>query len=83
MPSDKWLRFTTPEIPELVLDGPMIVPADETAEFTLQVTFEGEPYPEEALDTLQYCCSTAPANWCNRATPSRSTTGCGASGWPR
>jgi peptide/nickel transport system substrate-binding protein len=52
--SDKWLRFTTPEIPELVLDGPMIVPADETAEFTLQVTFEGEPYPEEALDTLQY-----------------------------
>jgi peptide/nickel transport system substrate-binding protein len=52
--SDKWLRFTTPEIPELVLDGPMIVPADDTAEFTLQVTFEGEPYPEEALDALQY-----------------------------
>jgi peptide/nickel transport system substrate-binding protein len=53
-PSDKWLRFTTPEIPELVLDGPMIVPADETAEFTLQVTFEGEPYPVEALETLQF-----------------------------
>jgi peptide/nickel transport system substrate-binding protein len=52
--SDKWLRFTTPEIPELVLDGPMIVPADETAEFTLQVTFEGEPYPEDALESLQY-----------------------------
>jgi peptide/nickel transport system substrate-binding protein len=53
-PSDKWLRFTTPEIPELVLDGPMIVPADEPADFTLQVTFEGEPYPLEALETLQY-----------------------------
>jgi peptide/nickel transport system substrate-binding protein len=53
-PSDKWLRFTTPEIPELVLDGPMIVPADETAEFSLQLTFQGEPYPREALDTLQY-----------------------------
>ena len=53
-PSDKWLRFITPEIPELVLDGPMIVPADQPAEFTLQVTFEGGPYPEEALATLQY-----------------------------
>jgi peptide/nickel transport system substrate-binding protein len=53
-PSDKWLRFITPEIPELVLDGPMIVPADQPAEFTLQVTFGGEPYPEEALATLQY-----------------------------
>lgn len=53
-PGDKWLRFTTPEIPELVLDGPMIVPADRTAEFTLQVTFEGKPYPVEALETLQY-----------------------------
>ena len=53
-PSDKWLRFTKPEIPELVLDGPMIVPADQPAEFTLQVTFEGKPYPVEALATLQY-----------------------------
>jgi peptide/nickel transport system substrate-binding protein len=53
-PSDKWLRFTTPEIPRLVLDGPMIVPVDEPAEFTLDVTFEGEPYPEEALETPQY-----------------------------
>ncbi len=52
--SDKWLRFTTPEIPELVLDGPMIVPADRTVEFALRVTFEGEPYPEEALDAVQY-----------------------------
>jgi peptide/nickel transport system substrate-binding protein len=53
-PSDKWLRFTTPEIPQLVLDGPMIVPTDKAAEFTLGVTFAGEPYPAEALETLQY-----------------------------
>jgi peptide/nickel transport system substrate-binding protein len=53
-PSDKWLRFTTPEIPRLVLDGPMIVPADAPAEFTLEVSFEGEPYPDEALETPQY-----------------------------
>ncbi|HUE45371.1 MAG TPA: hypothetical protein VMO81_03875, partial [Aestuariivirgaceae bacterium] len=53
-PSDKWLRFTTPEIPRLVLDGPMIVPADKPAEFTLDITFEGKPYPEEALETPQY-----------------------------
>ena len=32
----------------------MIVPADQTAEFTLEVTFAGEPYPDEALETLQY-----------------------------
>jgi peptide/nickel transport system substrate-binding protein len=53
-PSDKWLRFTTPEIPQLVLDGPIIVPVDKPVEFTLEVTFDGEPYPEAALETLQY-----------------------------
>jgi peptide/nickel transport system substrate-binding protein len=52
--SDKWLRFTTPEIPQLVLDGPMIVPTDQPAEFTLDISFDGEPYPEEALETPQY-----------------------------
>ena len=53
-PADKWLRFTEPAIPEVELDGPMVVTAGESAEFTLQVTFQGEPYPEDAIESVQY-----------------------------
>ena len=53
-PSDRWLRFTQPAIPELELDGPMVVTAGESAEFTLQVSFQGEAYPEEDIETVQY-----------------------------
>ncbi|MEX0871144.1 MAG: ABC transporter substrate-binding protein [Aquisalimonadaceae bacterium] len=53
-PADKWLRFTRPEIPELDLDGPMVVEAGEPATFNLRVTFAGEAYPIEAIDTVQY-----------------------------
>lgn len=53
-PADKWLRFTRPEIPELALDGPMVVEAGRPAEFSLQITFEGKPYPSDAIDTVQY-----------------------------
>lgn len=53
-PSDKWLRFTTPQIPELDLDGPVVVTAAAAAEFTLRVTFQGEPYPPEAIEEVHY-----------------------------
>ncbi len=73
-PADKWLRFTTPMVPELALDGPMVVESGraaigpvgngplaagggegrEDAEFQLSVTFEGEPYPQEAIEQVQY-----------------------------
>ncbi len=53
-PGDKWLRFTKPEIPELELDGPIMVSTGDGAEFNVRVEFEGAPYPSEAIETLQY-----------------------------
>ncbi len=53
-PADKWLRFTEPAIPEVELDGPMVVTSGQPAEFTLRVTFQGEPYPEDAIESVQY-----------------------------
>lgn len=53
-PADKWLRFTRPQIPELDLDGPMMVRADESVTFDLRITFEGEAYPVADLETVNY-----------------------------
>jgi len=52
--ADKWQRFSKPEIPELELTGPMMVPWDQDADFSLRITFEGEPYAEEAIEQVQY-----------------------------
>jgi peptide/nickel transport system substrate-binding protein len=53
-PADKWLRFSRPEVPELDLDGPMVVEAGEAATFRLAVTFEGQPYAREAIEQVQF-----------------------------
>lgn len=70
-PADKWLRFTRPLVPELTLDGPLVVEVEmdtlqesalaaggaegqETAEFRLEVTFEGDPYPTEDIQQVEY-----------------------------
>ncbi|WP_163560044.1 ABC transporter substrate-binding protein [Halomonas sp. NO4] len=74
-PADKWLRFSQPMVPELDLEGPLVVesvsPAhrsalpdegdaqqddDETSavRFDLEITFQGEPYPREAIEEVQY-----------------------------
>lgn len=52
--SDKWLRFTKAEIPELSLDGPLVVEQGEGAAFRLRITFEGEPYPSEDIEAVRY-----------------------------
>jgi len=69
-PADRWLGLSTAPIPELVLDGPLVVAAGddpgagalaaggaegrEAAVFRLSVTVEGEPYPEEAIHEVNY-----------------------------
>lgn len=53
-PSDKWLRFTQAEIPELTLDGPVVVESFDTAAFDVDITFGGEPYPVEALTGVRF-----------------------------
>ena len=53
-PADKWLDFSQPEIPEVTLDGPMMVAREQSATFTVDVTFGGDPYPAEAIKNLEY-----------------------------
>jgi peptide/nickel transport system substrate-binding protein len=52
--SDKWLRFARPEIPALDLDGPMVLELGEEGAFDLHITFDGKPYPVEAIDMARY-----------------------------
>lgn len=51
---DKWLRFTEPDIPEVTVDGPMVVGLDEAAGFEARVTSRGEPYPAAGIDGVEY-----------------------------
>lgn len=53
-PATKWLDFSEPEIPELALDGPMMVRHGESARFSLDITFGGEPYPREAIKSVEF-----------------------------
>ncbi|WP_444984630.1 ABC transporter substrate-binding protein [Halomonas mongoliensis] len=69
-PADRWLGLSRAPIPELLLDGPLVVAAGrapganglaaggregrEGAEFRLAVTVEGAPYPEEELREVSY-----------------------------
>lgn len=52
--AEKWLRYTRPEIPELTLDGPLVIDAGEDATFRLDITFEGEPVDPETIVQAQY-----------------------------
>ena len=51
---DKWLRFTDPRIPEVDVSGSSRIIAGEAAEFTVAVTFEGEPYAVEDVDFARF-----------------------------
>lgn len=64
-PADRWLGLSAAPIPELVLDGPLVVEAGdapdaltaerrEAAEFRLSITVEGAPYPEAALQEVRF-----------------------------
>ena len=51
---DKWLRFTEPRIPALAVDGPMTVRVDQSAEFRVEISHQGRPYPREDIDSVEY-----------------------------
>ncbi len=55
-PADKWLRFVQPKIPELNLDGPMMIAVDRNRPHTFQldITYQGEPYDHEDLEAVNY-----------------------------
>jgi peptide/nickel transport system substrate-binding protein len=52
--ADKWLRFDRPRIPALDLDGPMIVRQGEAPAFSLCITFDDQPYPEDDIEQARY-----------------------------
>ncbi|MCG5530926.1 ABC transporter substrate-binding protein [Halorhodospira halochloris] len=51
---DKWLHFTDPRIPELDLQGPLVIEKGAGAEINLSVTYAGEPYPNQEIDSARY-----------------------------
>lgn len=82
-PADKWLRFTDPQIPELALDGPLVIALDQGLELDLAISFAGEPYPVEAIEAADFLLfdgtgrlvergaaePVAPGQWRIRLTP--------------
>ncbi len=53
-PANKWLRFDTPRIPAVDIDGPMITPLGEPAVFDIDVRFDAKPYPDSDIEQVQY-----------------------------
>ena len=53
-PAEKWLRFAEPRIAEVEVSGPERVIIGQGAEFEVEVTFEGEPYPLKDVDFVKY-----------------------------
>ena len=52
--SDKWLRFTEPQIPVVSVEGPMTVTTNEGAQFRVDIRYAGEPYPRSGIDSVEY-----------------------------
>ncbi len=53
-PADRWLGFADPPIPDLDLDGPLIVEQGQAARFTIRASFQGEPYAVEDIETARF-----------------------------
>lgn len=53
-PADKWLRFSEPRIPELAVDGPLVVDPEEALTVNLQVTFGDAPYPRDEIKAARF-----------------------------
>ena len=53
-PADKWVRFVEPQIADVEISGPRIIKAGSPAEFQVQITFKGKPYPEKDLEFVRY-----------------------------
>ena len=51
---DKWMHFSEPRIANVSISGPERVTGGEATEMTVDVRFEGEPYPTEDVDVVKY-----------------------------
>jgi peptide/nickel transport system substrate-binding protein len=52
--ADRWSGFTTPKIAEIEVDGPGRVDIGGEATYEAYVTFQGEPYPLDEIETVSY-----------------------------
>jgi peptide/nickel transport system substrate-binding protein len=53
-PADKWIRFVEPQIADVEVSGPRIVKIGSPAEFKVQVSFKGKPYPTKDLEFVRF-----------------------------
>src|SRR5215510_14830003 len=53
-PADKWVRFVEPQIADVEVSGPRIVKIGTRAEFQVQISLKGKPYPEKDLEFVRY-----------------------------
>ena len=51
---EKWVVFAEPRVAQVEVSGPTIVTVGTEAEFLLDVTFKGEPYPVADVDFVSY-----------------------------
>lgn len=53
-PADKWALFAEPMIAEVDVFGSRRATIGQPASFEVEVTFDGEPYPADAIDEVKY-----------------------------
>jgi peptide/nickel transport system substrate-binding protein len=53
-PADKWVRFVEPQIADVEVSGPRIVKIGSPAEFQVEVSFQGKPYPAKDLEFVRF-----------------------------
>ena len=53
-PAEKWAGFAEARVAHAKISGPMIVTSGTEAEFLVEITFEGEPYPVEDVCTVHF-----------------------------
>lgn len=53
-PSDKWTRFSEPRIADVEISGPRTVKSGAAAEYQIDVTFRGKPYPAKDAEFVRF-----------------------------
>jgi peptide/nickel transport system substrate-binding protein len=53
-PATKWLGYTEPKIGMVEVDGPGRIASGAEATYDVYITFQGEPYPLDELDSVKY-----------------------------
>ncbi|MGC9396702.1 MAG: right-handed parallel beta-helix repeat-containing protein, partial [Anaerolineae bacterium] len=52
--ADRWAAFTEPAIAEVSIDGPDSIVLGDEAVFTVELTFDGQPYPHADVEAVRY-----------------------------